>query len=117
MRRRPGSLLPLEVGILDAVVEAARTGDEWIHGYAIARCISDARRAKRLTSQGTLYNALARLSEAGHLEHRWEDPELALEAGRPRRRLYRVTGLGRRALATALDAGRPATTRPGLVPS
>ena len=32
---------------------------------------------------------------AGLLESRWEDPDIAAADGRPRRRLYHVTGLGR----------------------
>lgn len=42
---------------------------------------------------GTLYPLLARLEEAGWLESEWEsiDPS---EAGRPRRRFYRLTGIG-----------------------
>jgi len=44
-------------------------------------------------ASGTLYPILLRLEEAGWLVSRWEaiDPK---EAGRPRRRLYRITGVG-----------------------
>ena len=44
---------------------------------------------------GTLYPILMRLEEAQWLESEWEqlDPS---EAGRPRKRLYRITGLGQR---------------------
>jgi PadR family transcriptional regulator len=43
---------------------------------------------------GTVYPALARLERAGWLASRWEaiDPHVA---GRPRRRLYELTGDGR----------------------
>jgi PadR family transcriptional regulator, regulatory protein PadR len=42
---------------------------------------------------GTLYPILARLEQAEWLESKWEvgDPR---ELGRPRRRLYQITGLG-----------------------
>jgi DNA-binding PadR family transcriptional regulator len=42
---------------------------------------------------GTLYPILMRLERAGWLDSKWEqlDPS---EAGRPRKRLYRLTGLG-----------------------
>jgi PadR family transcriptional regulator PadR len=52
------------------------------------------------TGSGTLYPLLARLETAGWLTSQWEsiDPR---EAGRPRRRLYRLTGVGQR---RALDA-------------
>ena len=42
---------------------------------------------------GTLYPMLARLEQAGWLESRWEDVDPS-QAGRPRRRLYTLTGLG-----------------------
>lgn len=50
---------------------------------------------------GTVYPALARLEQAGWLNSVWEtlDPS---EAGRPRRRLYRLTGAGSRKAIAAL---------------
>jgi DNA-binding PadR family transcriptional regulator len=49
-------------------------------------------RSTKLAS-GTLYPILLRLEEAGWVESRWEteDPR---KLGRPRRRLYQVTGVG-----------------------
>jgi PadR family transcriptional regulator, regulatory protein PadR len=44
-------------------------------------------------ASGTLYPILARLEQAHWLESRWEDGDPHL-LGRPRRRLYRLTGLG-----------------------
>jgi PadR family transcriptional regulator PadR len=63
----------------------------------------------RLTkmASGTLYPILLRLEEAGWVESHWEveDPH---ELGRPRRRLYRVTGVGARKAKSAIrDAVRP----------
>jgi DNA-binding MarR family transcriptional regulator len=43
---------------------------------------------------GTLYPVLFRLERAGWLESEWEDGNPS-EMGRPRRRLYRLTSLGR----------------------
>jgi hypothetical protein len=37
----------------------------------------------------------------GLLESRWEDPAIAAEENRPRRRFYRVTAAGNRAFAAA----------------
>src|SRR6267154_1323661 len=37
---------------------------------------------------GTLYPILARLEQAGWIESAWEDPEVHLAEGRPRRRYY-----------------------------
>lgn len=49
---------------------------------------------------GTLYPILFRCEEAGWLDSRWEDVD-PVEAGRPRRRLYRVTPLGEQAVRAA----------------
>jgi DNA-binding PadR family transcriptional regulator len=97
-RRRPGSLLPLEVSILAACLDAGEAGS---HGFALARAIADAGDTRELTATGTLYRALHRLDEAGLVENWWEDPNDAAEAGRPRRRCYRITGAGVTALANA----------------
>src|SRR5208283_1316461 len=61
---------------------------------------AEAGRATGLAS-GTLYPILLRLEEAGWVESRWEaeDPH---ELGRPRRRFYRVTGVGARRAQSAL---------------
>ena len=52
---------------------------------------------------GTIYPALARLERAGWLGSFWEDIDPS-EAGRPRRRLYEITGAGREGTAAALNA-------------
>jgi PadR family transcriptional regulator PadR len=51
---------------------------------------------------GTMYPILFRLEEAGWLESEWEkiDPS---EAGRPRKRLYRLTAVGKQQAKAALD--------------
>ncbi len=51
---------------------------------------------------GTIYPTLARLENAGWLESRWEKRG-SQDEGRPRRRLYRLTGLGER-MALAHEA-------------
>ena len=45
-------------------------------------------------SSGTLYPILARLENAGWLDSQWEEGDPSL-LGRPRKRLYVVTGVGR----------------------
>jgi PadR family transcriptional regulator PadR len=108
-RRRAGSLLPLEVSILTRCGEAGPAGT---HGFAMAQRIADAGDSRRLTATGTLYRALQRLDDGGLIENWWEDPDLATEAGRPRRRLYRITGAGAVALALAeSDAHEPVMRR------
>ena len=51
---------------------------------------------------GSVYVVLARLEQAGWLTSRWEEIDPAVE-GRPRRRLYRLTGEGLRAATQAVD--------------
>ena len=87
-------ILPLEQAILEHGV-----ANETFYGFALARALSDG--ATALTAHGTLYKALTRMAAAGLLEATWEDAEVAEGDGRPRRRLYRVTGEGARALAAA----------------
>jgi DNA-binding PadR family transcriptional regulator len=66
-----------------------------------ARSGAEIARATKIGS-GTLYPLMARFEEAGWFTSEWEnvDPH---EAGRPRRRLYRLTGIGRRRTHEALS--------------
>ena len=92
-RRREGRLVDLEVDILGVGIELqAEDGD--FYGFALAKRIADRAGATALTAHGSLYNALSRLAERGLVESEWEDPGIAADEGRPRRRLYRVTGAG-----------------------
>lgn len=50
---------------------------------------------------GTVYRALGRLEELGLVRSRWEEPELAVEGKRPRRRYYAITESGQSELAAA----------------
>lgn len=52
-------------------------------------------------SSGTLYPLLARLEAAGWFTSQWEDVD-PHEVGRPRRRLYKLTGVGQRRARDAL---------------
>lgn len=63
---------------------------------------ADLMRATKLKS-GSLYPILRRLEEAGWITGNWEeiDPR---EAGRPRRRFYKVTATGRRNAARAAQS-------------
>ncbi len=105
MRRKPGTLLDIEVQILVTMLDlpTARDNAE-VHGFGLAKLLANQHGSQRLTSHGTLYKALARLEAAGMLASRWEDHGLAEEAGRPRRRLYSVTGSGRDAVSRHMAA-------------
>jgi PadR family transcriptional regulator PadR len=90
MRRT--NLTELEFMVLNALVVEGRT-----HPYALGRAVEE-RAGRRVMSLGALYKALHRLEEAGYTESAWEDIDPA-EAKRPRRRNYKITGLGERTLS------------------
>ena len=111
VRRKAGQLLVLEVQILAAAAEQRRARGGEFHGFELAKLLADRNGSRALTAHGTLYKALGRLHDGGLLEARWEDADLALAEGRPRRRLYSITGLGAQALAAA-QADRQQQERP-----
>lgn len=110
MRRKEGTLVPLETSILEASVSLASQGVPEAHGYHLAKEIRDGRGARRLTAYGTLYKALERLERIGYLASRWEEPAIAAAEARPRRRFYRMTIVGERALQEALESGSPCSS-------
>ncbi len=101
MRRKAGTLLPIELSILETGIELRVRGLAQFYGFLIAKEIKERQDARLLTAHGTLYKALYRMEKAGLLVSRWEDPLIAAEASRPRRRLYQVTAAGVGALAAA----------------
>jgi len=109
-RRKPGTLLPLETEILGVALSLRRSGHAAFHGFGLAQTMREQKGSRALTGHGTLYKALGRLEDFGLLASRWEDPEAA--EGRPRRRLYELTGQGARAAEEALaEAGGQSTRR------
>jgi DNA-binding PadR family transcriptional regulator len=103
------------MSILQAGLELARDGGgPEFHGFRLAKAMAELEGARSLTAHGTLYKALERMETAGLLESRWEDPQLAASQGRPRRRLYRVTGAGERALSAAATTAPTPTPRLGF---
>ena len=117
-RRKPGTLLPLETEILGVALSMQRSGRATFHGFGLAHAMREHSGSRALTGHGTLYKALSRLEESGLLASRWE--EAAAAEGRPRRRLYELTGQGVRvatqALATTADeaiARRPRVASEG----
>lgn len=107
-------MLPLEESILEIGLRREAAGEAEFHGFAIAAELGAEDDNRRLLGHGTLYKALSRLETAGLLESRWEEIDTTVE-GRPRRRLYRVTGSAAAALvrsaATQRAAGRVARER------
>jgi DNA-binding PadR family transcriptional regulator len=111
-RRRAGELIPIEEQILEAGLEFQRREGAF-HGFALAKAMAHRADSKSLIGHGTLYKALGRLADRGLLTDEWEDPEAAAaDGGRPRRRLYRVTGAGEVALTRA-RAAPPSRARLG----
>ena len=116
MRRKEGTLVPLEVSILEAAIDLRGRGVTEAHGFLLAKEMREERHARRLTAYGTLYKALDRLERAGLLESRWEDPLIGADEGRPRRRFYRLTFAGEGALARSTkDADEVALPRSAAV--
>jgi DNA-binding PadR family transcriptional regulator len=99
-RRKQGALLPLETEILELALSMLRTGQGTFHGFGIAQTMRERRGSRSLTAHGTLYKALGRLEEFKLLASRWDDSP-AVE-GRPRRRLYELTGHGIRVTEQSL---------------
>src|SRR5215468_11681317 len=68
---------------------------------------------------GTVYPALRRLEDAGHLSASWEKERIARAEPRPPRRYYELTRAGRAAVAEAArryrlaERAAPARARPG----
>jgi hypothetical protein len=115
VRRVEGAILPIEVSIL--TVAAHLDGGEF-HGFEMAKQLRDVDSARRLTAHGTLYKALGRMERGGLLASRWEDPQVAADEGRPRRRLYRLTPTGAAALARlGVDAAAGLGPDAGLAPA
>jgi PadR family transcriptional regulator, regulatory protein PadR len=111
-RRKPGTLLPLEVEILDLAMKLSRSGHDTFHGFGLANAMREQNGSRSLTAHGTLYKALARLEELGLLTSRWESEAVS---GRPRRRLYALTNQGAQAAqrnGAASSAGRIPGTAP-----
>lgn len=110
MRRKTGSLVPLEVTILDIAQLLRPLGEGEVYGFKLAKLLEATDPNKTFVGQGTLYRALDRLTKREFLSRRWEDDEPAEREGRPRRRLYKITGTGEAALAEAQKSKVKATS-------
>jgi DNA-binding PadR family transcriptional regulator len=110
MRGRPSGLLPIEQAILETGIALRLEGASSFHGFRVSARIREQTGSTLFITHGALYKALDRLEKRGLLTSNWEDAEIALAEGRPRRRLYRITPAGEAALtelaATARKAGQ-----------
>lgn len=116
MRRKSGTLISIEISILKAGIEISVHGGKGFHGFMIAKEIKEREDARMLTAHGTLYKALSRMEDAGLLDSEWEDPLIAADERRPRRRIYGVTSAGETALANA-QAEQRSGVKGGLAPA
>jgi len=115
MKRKGDALMPFEAMLLCAGLELRARGSAEFFGYQVAKHLEDTDGAYRASGYGTLYRTLDRLEEAGMLESHRESPEIAEAERRPRRRLYRVTPIGERALGSAARVPVASRFAPRLV--
>ena len=95
-QQQAGRFLPLSAAALHILLALA--GDE-LHGYGIMLEAARQSGGKYKLGPGTLYDNLKKLMAAGIVEG-----SRRLPAGEdPRRRYYRLTGLGRRVLAEEIS--------------
>lgn len=71
------------------------------HGYGIMKQVAADSQARVRMGPGTLYGSLSRMVEAGLI--RESDKRIDPEMDDERRVYYRITGLGRKALAAELE--------------
>jgi DNA-binding PadR family transcriptional regulator len=92
MRHEPSGFVPLSAAALHILLALA--GEE-LHGYGIMLEATRQSSGKYKLGPGTLYDNLKKLMAAGIVEESRRQPA----GDDPRRRYYRLTGLGRRVLA------------------
>jgi PadR family transcriptional regulator len=107
MRRKRGTLVPLETAICAAAAALRRRGLNEFHGYELAKQLAHISDRRLLTAYGTLYRALGRLEAMGLLESRREDPAISARENRPGRRLYTLTALAQ----SVVDQSPPSRRR------
>ena len=109
MKRYLGMMLGIERTILRLMGEHAESRPQGVYGYELAALLCQETSAgpaeeeesepDSLRANGTVYKILYRLGRVGAVTSHWEEPEVALAEGRPRRRYYVLTenGLARAA--------------------
>ncbi|MGB5303909.1 MAG: helix-turn-helix transcriptional regulator [Gemmatimonadota bacterium] len=103
MRRYAKEMLAIERTTIRLLGEHLEHKPQGIYGYELAEILREetsttptaAADAKSFRDNGTIYKILYRLGRIGAVTSYWEEPEVALEEGRPRRRYYLLTENGR----------------------
>ncbi len=83
-------------GHLETIVLSVLEESE-AHGFEVLRRLKAAGCGSLRLKEGTLYPALYRLEKEGCLKARWEEGQNGRRG--PRRRIYKLTGKGKRRLA------------------
>ena len=103
-------MLAIERTTIRILGEQLESKPQGVYGYELAEILRNAIRrtapavdATSLRANGTIYKILYRLGRIGAVTSYWEEPEVALAEGRPRRRYYLLTENG---LARARNIGR-----------
>jgi PadR family transcriptional regulator, regulatory protein PadR len=92
--KMPRMTLPTQLVLGELIADPARR----IHGFELCAATG--------LASGTVYPILLRLEERGWLESEWEEPEVHVPAGRPRRRYYRLTEDGAAGARLVLQAAK-----------
>jgi PadR family transcriptional regulator PadR len=90
--KMPRMTLPTQLVLGELIADPARR----IHGFELCAATGQ--------PSGTVYPILARLEGLGWLESEWEEPDVHVPAGRPRRRYYQLTKDGAVQAKSALRA-------------
>ena len=94
----PEGLLPLTPAVFNTLLALA---DGEKHGYAIMLEVEQNTQGEVKMGPGTLYGSIKRMLAAGLIEESDERPDPTLDD--ERRRYYRMSGLGQRALVAEAD--------------
>lgn len=89
----PDNLLPMTPAVFNILLALA---DNEKHGYAIMLEVEEITQGAVKMGPGTLYGSIKRMLASGLIEESDERPDPALDD--ERRRYYRLSGLGQRAL-------------------
>jgi hypothetical protein len=88
----PRMTLPTQLVLGELIADPMRR----VHGFRLCAATGQ--------PSGTVYPILARLEGLGWLDSEWEEPEVHVPAGRPRRRYYQLTEDGAAKAKSALQA-------------
>jgi len=108
MRRYAGMMFDIERTALRIMGARVDSRPQGVYAYELADLLRQAENTataaaaavaengpRSLRANGTVYKLMYRLTRIGAVTSHWEEPEVALAEGRPRRRYYVLTENGR----------------------